>query len=526
MASEYGLELLDKVQRDFAKYYANDSKIKKLTKKIANNSQNYEDANEYAIRVGELASKALTNHVNSNDLNYISRELAEDVLKPTLTTDYELISNAIRVIQGNMNNASNISLQPQIADLDTNRIDGLINKIASYETLDQGEYLLKEPVVNYSQAVVDDSIRKNAKVQAKAGLTPKIRRVAESGACRWCRALEGVYEPQNAPDNIYRRHEFCRCQVTYENGKSRQDVWSKTKWEVEEEQAQVEKLEKAIEENKPKEIPNNSIAQTLGEPFYNQMQETLANSNSELMQRLFDKMQDDIKIGNTAERGYTAYYSPISKDINFNLEECLNPTRLDENPLQVFFHEGGHNIDYKLNERINGLPNTPFSYSYNKGEFYKTIEQEVQELVDAKAPIIKEMVKNKDYDALVNIGAITPSDAMFFKGDITLPFGAKSELKYRKAQAYRALEYEIRQLNDKQRGRISDILEGATKGKVKGGYGHGNSYWNNGKDTLATEAFAEMIDSTVCNPESLETIKYYLPKSYEVFEKMINEVLK
>lgn len=248
MASEYGLELLDKVQRDFAKYYANDSKIKKLTKKIANNSQNYEDANEYAIRVGELASKALTNHVKSNDLNYISRELAEDVLKPTLTTDYELISNAIGVIQANKNKASNISLEPQIADLDTNRIDGLINKIASYETLDQGEYLLKEPVVNYSQAVVDDSIRKNAKVQAKAGLTPKIRRVAESGACRWCRALEGVYEPQDAPDNIYRRHEFCRCTVTYENGKERQDVWSKTKWEVEEEQAQIEKLEKAIEE--------------------------------------------------------------------------------------------------------------------------------------------------------------------------------------------------------------------------------------------------------------------------------------
>ena len=253
MASEYGLELLDKVQRDFAKYYANDSKIKKLTKKIADNGQSYEDANEYAIRVGELASKALTNHVNSNDLNYISRELAEDVLKPTLTTDYELISNAIGVIQGNMNKASKIGLQPQIADLDTNRIDGLINKIASYETLDQGEYLLKEPIVNYSQAVVDDSIRKNAKVQAKAGLTPKIRRVAESGACRWCRALEGVYEPQDAPDNIYRRHEFCRCTVTYENGKERQDVWSKTKWEVEEEQAQIEKLEKAIEE-KEKEL--------------------------------------------------------------------------------------------------------------------------------------------------------------------------------------------------------------------------------------------------------------------------------
>lgn len=32
------------------------------------------------------------------------------------------------------------------------------------------------------------------------------------------------------PDDIFRRHDNCGCTVTYENGKQRQDVWSKRSW--------------------------------------------------------------------------------------------------------------------------------------------------------------------------------------------------------------------------------------------------------------------------------------------------------
>ena len=73
---------------------------------------------------------------------------------------------------------------------------------------------------------------------------------------------------------------------------------------------------------------------------------------------------------------------------------------------------------------------------------------------------------------------------------------------------------------------MSDILEGATKGKIQCGVGHGKKYWrkrtyNGIEHGLATEAFAEMIDSAIANPESLELIKKYLPTAYKVFEEMI-----
>ena len=255
MASEYGLEILNKVQKEFARLFANDKQIKKLTKEIAT-STSYENANLYAIRTGELLSKALTKYVNDDELSYISKELAEDILRPTLTTSYEIVANAAKQVQLNQNIASKIGLQPQVAEIDNSRIDGLISKISSYDTMSEGNWVLKEPVINYNQAVVDYTAKKNMNTLTKVGMEPTITRKAENGACRWCRSLEGTYkyiEFKDTGNNVYRRHERCRCLVTYENGKKRQNVWDKTEWEVEEKKERKAAIEKAIEE-KEKEL--------------------------------------------------------------------------------------------------------------------------------------------------------------------------------------------------------------------------------------------------------------------------------
>lgn len=260
MASEYGLEILNKVQKDFATLYANDKTIKTLNKTIKN-SASYDVANKYAIRTGELLSKALTKHVNSNELGYISKELAKDILIPTLTTEHELIAQAVQTVQTNQNKASKIGLTPQIADLDTNRIDGLIDKLTSYETMEEGEWVLGEPIVNYSQAVVDDTERKNMDAYTKIGMEPTITRTAEFGACKWCQALEGTYNYSDVKatgSDIYRRHEYCRCIVTYENGSKRQDVWSKAEWESDEEEERIDAI-RTVQQNKAQQEKAKAI---------------------------------------------------------------------------------------------------------------------------------------------------------------------------------------------------------------------------------------------------------------------------
>ena len=104
--------------------------------------------------------------------------------------------------------------------------------------------------------------------------------------------------------------------------------------------------------------------------------------------------------------------------------------------------------------------------------------------------------------------------------------------KYRKAYAYSAVQKEVKAAGSKiAYCDLSDILEGATGAKIQCGIGHGAKYWkdrtfNGLPDGLATEAFAEMLDSTFANPESLEMIKKYLPKSYGLFQEMLDNLLQ
>ena len=44
--------------------------------------------------------------------------------------------------------------------------------------------------------------------------------------------MAGRYEYGEEPDDVYRRHDNCGCTVTFENGRKRQDVWSKREWEA------------------------------------------------------------------------------------------------------------------------------------------------------------------------------------------------------------------------------------------------------------------------------------------------------
>ena len=61
-------------------------------------------------------------------------------------------------------------------------------------------------------------------------MSPRIRRDSGARCCDWCADLDGVYDYKDAPKEVYARHEFCRCVVTFENGRERQNVWTKERW--------------------------------------------------------------------------------------------------------------------------------------------------------------------------------------------------------------------------------------------------------------------------------------------------------
>ena len=100
--------------------------------------------------------------------------------------------------------------------------------------------MLDEPVVNFTQSVVDDSIKKNAGCQYQSGLSPKIRRISMGKCCKWCGRLVGTYDyatVRNTGNDVFRRHKHCRCTVEFITNGKRQNVhtkkWKKDKIKVE-----------------------------------------------------------------------------------------------------------------------------------------------------------------------------------------------------------------------------------------------------------------------------------------------------
>lgn len=256
-------ELLEKIQKDFLKQYNSDGTIKKVLGLAKENKATYADANDYSIKVGEILSNSYKKYLSTDTLpeGRFWYNMATTIMQPTLENNYDLIVDVCESAQKTVNKASGVSLGFVQPALNQNKIDGFIDKLSNTQVFSDVQWMIGEPVVNFSQAVVDDSIKANASFHAKSGLTPKIVRKLDSAEtrtitrgkskirykvpCKWCEALAGTWDYLDMPDfiadNIFRRHENCRCTVEYVGDGKRQNVWTK-KYIQEQEQAKEERI--------------------------------------------------------------------------------------------------------------------------------------------------------------------------------------------------------------------------------------------------------------------------------------------
>ncbi len=222
--------LLEEIQNEFDKRTYNSKKLKKAFLLLQNKKATYLDANNFAIEIGEILSDVLRTKITAEILpdGKMYFNIADRILNSTMKKNYDLISNFIVDVQTELNRTANLRLKGQIPKFNQDRIDGIVNRVSSEEDFESIKWLLDDPIINFSQSIVDDGIKANAEFHAKAGLKPKITRRVSGHACEWCQNLSGTYDYYEAPDDIYRRHERCRCTVDYQPGDGRQqDVWSK-----------------------------------------------------------------------------------------------------------------------------------------------------------------------------------------------------------------------------------------------------------------------------------------------------------
>lgn len=225
-------ELLAEIREEFDQGVLDSSVLEALLTKLAKGKANYLDANDYAVELGEILSKALRDSVTASKLpdGKMYYNIAKRLLEDVLGANYDKISEYSGQVQEILNGEAKIRVAVQRPNLNQDRIDGIINRLDSEPDFDSVSWILGDPIVNFSQSIVDDFIKKNAGYHKKIGLNPTIERNSTGKCCKWCDSLVGSYLYGEEPKDFYRRHSNCQCTIDYhpKNGKQ-QNSWSK-KW--------------------------------------------------------------------------------------------------------------------------------------------------------------------------------------------------------------------------------------------------------------------------------------------------------
>jgi len=300
--------------------------------------------------------------------------------------------------------------------------------------------------------------------------------------------------------------------------------------------------------------------------------------------QMYSAYSDQMQAYYAEKEGAGAWYSSRDDMVHLNAPHSCAGDDLHA-AYQTHFHEYGHNIDYKagyaythnpdgsLKEIPNGRgktykPYTAFSEVYKSKTTGKTLEQTIngewQEFIHYRY-CEKEFAENfdkskggmgdKEYleyqlrrwrldngisrddlrfldlkSKIASAESGTTDMIDLFKSEFDVFGYHKDPIDYTRTIDDFCNEIR-RDYNLRERGDLSDMFEKfATKNAGSEyaypfGAGHGVTYARKG-GSLPKEAFAEMTSATVTNPQSLNMIKEYLPKSHDMYLEMVDEATK
>jgi hypothetical protein len=202
----------------------------------------------------------------------------------------------------------------------------------------------------------------------------------------------------------------------------------------------------------------------------------------------FERALPDLGFDSTTARHGTAFYSISTHRLTLNMEDTASgfAVRPDKAPFQTFFHEAGHYIDHLL------------------GSFKTGTVRNGRRIMENMSGIAHQS----------GMASVTRGEVRALLNEIKKRDGGTMD------DARRTLTRELRGIPDEEIGGLADIVHGATSGKC--GWGHKVSYWKDSKDYgLATETFAHFYETTMANPAALETLKRYLPETYNLYTSII-----
>ena len=220
------------IAKKFMASVDNDRRVMGLMKKLKGGHSTYADADLLASRTGKLAGRAIKDAVLDAAIDgAIDEETASAIFQLTMKENYNLVANYTDTVQTNINRKAGNQLKAVRPKFNQDRIDGMITELLESDDVLEVAPRLVAQIENASMAIVDNAVQENFRFQTAIGRSPKIVRTAESKCCEWCENLAGEYDyadVKRTGDDVYRRHENCRCTVEYIDSEKVQDVHSKS----------------------------------------------------------------------------------------------------------------------------------------------------------------------------------------------------------------------------------------------------------------------------------------------------------
>ncbi len=205
---------------------ASDPRLKAVLRKISDGTATLTDTAYYSDVYSDITGKMFSDNV----LDLIGAEREEECID-VLRSSYDNINDICAQTQKSLDQAAAINIKPQRAPFPKERVKQIAHSLLDPTVSDNTiKRRANTGVANVSKGFHDSYIKVNAKFRNDAGLKVYINRETDGKCCEWCTAMAGRYSYGSEPDDVYRRHDNCGCTVTYENGKQRQDVWSKRSW--------------------------------------------------------------------------------------------------------------------------------------------------------------------------------------------------------------------------------------------------------------------------------------------------------
>lgn len=221
--------LLEKIEKDFRAKVDADNEISRLFTKFDDGKGTLHDVSLYARRLGDLLSMTLQENLTEDVLpdGKMYYNIADRILNPMMRQNFNLTMEQALTIQKLIDAKSGIGLEPISADFPESRVKQIIDSLTEDTEFEVIKARMGEPVANCSHSFADDFIKANALYREKAGMRTYLKRTLVGGACPYCVRLAGTFDYNNAPDDIYKRHDSCRCTVTFYSEKVRQNVHTK-----------------------------------------------------------------------------------------------------------------------------------------------------------------------------------------------------------------------------------------------------------------------------------------------------------